>query len=84
MKKYLAEMFGTMILVLMGCGSAIFNGGCGSPAQVLMVATAFGLAVVAMAYTIGGISGCHSYGFLRRTSTWPMPHRLVPTPVPPG
>lgn len=59
MKKYLAEMFGTMILVLMGCGSAIFNGGCGSPAQVLMVATAFGLAVVAMAYTIGGISGCH-------------------------
>lgn len=59
MKKYLAEMFGTMILVLMGCGSAIFNGGCGSPAQVLMVAIAFGLAVVAMAYTIGGISGCH-------------------------
>ena len=43
----------------MGCGSAIFNGGCGSPAQVLMVAMAFGLSVVAMAYTIGGISGCH-------------------------
>ncbi len=59
MKKYLAEMFGTMVLVLMGCGSAIFNGGCGTPAQVLMVAVAFGLAVVAMAYTIGGISGCH-------------------------
>lgn len=59
MKKYLAEMVGTMTLVLMGCGSAIFNGGCGTPAQVLMVAVAFGLSVVAMAYTIGGISGCH-------------------------
>ena len=59
MKKYLAEMIGTMVLVLMGCGSAIFNGGCGTPAQVLMVAMAFGLSVVAMAYTIGGTSGCH-------------------------
>lgn len=59
MKKYIAEMIGTMVLVLMGCGSAVFNGGCGTPAQVLMVAFAFGLAVVAMAYTIGGISGCH-------------------------
>lgn len=59
MKKLLAEMVGTMVLVLMGCGSAIFNGGCGTPAQVLMVAMAFGLAVVAMAYTIGNISGCH-------------------------
>ena len=59
MKKYLAEMVGTMVLVLMGCGSAVFNGGCGTPAQVLMVAVAFGVSVVAMAYTIGGISGCH-------------------------
>lgn len=59
MKKYLAEMVGTMVLVLMGCGSAVFNGGCGTPAQVLMVAVAFGLSVLAMAYTIGGISGCH-------------------------
>ena len=59
MKRYLAEMIGTMVLVLMGCGSAIFNGGCGTPAQVLMVAMAFGLSVVAMAYTIGGVSGCH-------------------------
>lgn len=59
MKRYLAEMIGTMVLVLMGCGSAVFNGGCGTPAQVLMVAMAFGLSVVAMAYTIGGISGCH-------------------------
>ena len=59
MKKYLAEMVGTMVLVLMGCGSAIFNGGCGTTAQVLTVAMAFGLSVVAMAYTIGGTSGCH-------------------------
>lgn len=59
MKKYLAEMFGTMVLVLMGCGSAIMNHGCGDMAHVLSVAMAFGLAVVAMAYTIGGISGCH-------------------------
>ena len=59
MKKYLAEMVGTMVLVLMGCGSAIFNGGCGTSAQVLMVAVAFGLAVVSRAYTIGGVSGCH-------------------------
>lgn len=59
MKKYFAELFGTMVLVLLGCGSAVFNGGCGTPAQVLMVAFAFGLSVVAMAYAIGGISGCH-------------------------
>jgi len=59
MKKYLAEMFGTMVLVLMGCGAAIFNQGCGTTAQVLTVAFAFGLSVVAMAYAIGGISGCH-------------------------
>lgn len=59
MKKYLAEMIGTMVLVLMGCGSAIFNFGVGSTAQVLTVAFGFGLSVVAMAYTIGKISGCH-------------------------
>ena len=59
MKKYIAEMIGTMVLVLMGCGSAIFNFGVGTTAQVLTVAFGFGLAVVAMAYTIGGVSGCH-------------------------
>ncbi len=58
MKKYLAEMVGTMVLVLMGCGVAT-SVGCGEPAGVLATAVAFGLAVVAMAYTIGGISGCH-------------------------
>ena len=59
MKKYLSEAIGTMVLVLMGCGCAVFNGGCGTTAQVLTVAFAFGLSVVAMAYAIGPISGCH-------------------------
>ena len=60
MKKYLAEMFGTMVLVLMGCGAAV-SLGCNNadPETVVGTAFAFGLAVVAMAYTIGGISGCH-------------------------
>ena len=63
MKKYLAEMIGTMVLVLMGCGSAVFAGSVagtvGAGVGTLGVALAFGLAVVSMAYTIGGISGCH-------------------------
>ncbi|MFI3266191.1 MAG: MIP family channel protein [Rikenellaceae bacterium] len=58
-KKLLAEAIGTMVLVLMGCGAAVFNGGATSVAAVLTIAFAFGLSVVAMAYTIGGISGCH-------------------------
>ncbi len=63
MKKYLAEMLGTMVLVLMGCGAAV-SLGCTSndPAlasTVVGTALAFGLAVVAMVYTIGGTSGCH-------------------------
>lgn len=63
MKKYLAEMIGTFVLVLMGCGSAIFAGiGVGTTGYgvtTLGVAFAFGLSVIAMAYTIGNISGCH-------------------------
>ncbi len=59
MKKYFAEMFGTMVLVLLGCGAAVMNGGAGNVAAVLTIAFAFGLAVVGMAYAIGGISGCH-------------------------
>ena len=61
MKKYLAEMVGTMVLVLMGCGVAV-SLGCDPTANIPAVvgtAMAFGLSVVAMAYTIGGISGCH-------------------------
>lgn len=63
MKKYLAEMIGTMVLVLMGCGSAVFAGQIagtvGAGVGTLGVAMAFGLSVIAMAYTIGNISGCH-------------------------
>ena len=58
MKKYFAECIGTMVLTLMGCGTAMFLG-CDTPAGVVGTAIAFGLSVVAMAYTIGGISGCH-------------------------
>ena len=61
MKKYLAEMFGTMVLVLMGCGVAVsvVCNPVDNIASVIATAFAFGLSVVAMAYTIGGISGCH-------------------------
>lgn len=58
MKKYVAEMVGTMVLTLLGCGTAVFVG-CGEPAGVAATALAFGLSVIAMAYTIGNISGCH-------------------------
>ena len=61
MKKYLAEMVGTMVLVFMGCGAAV-SLGCNpvtDQASVVGTALAFGLSVVAMAYAIGGISGCH-------------------------
>jgi aquaporin Z len=63
MKKYLAELVGTMVLVLMGCGTAVSlsctSNDASLAATVIGTALAFGLAVVAMAYTIGGISGCH-------------------------
>jgi len=53
-------MFGTMVLVLMGCGAAVSLGCDNSvPATVVGTSLAFGLAVLAMCYTIGGISGCH-------------------------
>jgi aquaporin Z len=59
MKKYFAEMIGTMVLVLMGCGTAV-SLNCGvDTASVVGTAMAFGLAVVGMAYAIGGVSGCH-------------------------
>ena len=58
MKKYFAEFIGTLVLTLMGCGTAVFVG-CNTPAGVVGTAIAFGLSVVAMAYTIGGVSGCH-------------------------
>jgi len=58
--KFSAEFFGTLVLVLMGCGSAVLAGANGTTGVgILGIAFAFGLSVVAMAYAIGHISGCH-------------------------
>jgi aquaporin Z len=60
MKKYIAEFIGTMVLVIMGCGTAMLvgcdavNGG-----GYILTALAFGLTIVGMAYCVGNISGCH-------------------------
>lgn len=62
MKKYLAELIGTFSLVFFGCGSAVISGVSAtglSGTGILGISIAFGFAVVAMAYAIGGISGCH-------------------------
>jgi len=58
MKKYIAELIGTFTLVFMGCGSAMLLG-CDATGGHLAVALAFGLAIVATAYVIGDVSGCH-------------------------
>lgn len=66
-KKYLAEFIGTMVLVIFGCGSAVAaNALLGIAGQSvplafssLLIAFAFGLSIVAMAYSIGNVSGCH-------------------------
>lgn len=55
-KKYIAELIGTFVLVFMGCGSAVLAGGY---IGFVGISFAFGLSVLAMAYAIGGISGCH-------------------------
>jgi len=58
--KFSAEFFGTLVLVLMGCGSAVIAGANGTGGVGLLgISFAFGLSVVAMAYAIGHISGCH-------------------------
>lgn len=59
-KKYLAEFIGTFVLVLFACGTAAMVG-CSSAlgSGYLVTALAFGLVIVAMAYSIGNISGCH-------------------------
>jgi aquaporin Z len=64
MKKYLAELFGTMVLVFFGCGTAVvcggFTGGTGTGfLGVAAISLAFGLAIIAAAYAIGHVSGCH-------------------------
>jgi aquaporin Z len=56
MKKYLAEFFGTFVLVFIGTGSAVIAG---ADIGVLGIAFAFGIAVLTMVYAIGPISGCH-------------------------
>ncbi len=60
LKKYIAEMIGTCVLVTFGCGTACAVG-CSSESGsgYLLTALAFGLAIVAMAYSVGNISGCH-------------------------
>ena len=52
-KKYVAEFFGTAVLVIVGCGTAVTS------SSSLTIALAFGLSVVVLAYMIGDISGCH-------------------------
>ena len=54
MKKYLSEIIGTFVLVLFGCGVAVFTN-----ADIVATSLAFGLAIVALAYVIGPVSGCH-------------------------
>lgn len=56
MKKYLAELVGTFILVLFGCGTAVVAG---DKVGILGIAFAFGFALIGAAYGIGPISGCH-------------------------
>ncbi len=53
-KKDVCEAIGTFVLVLFGCGTAVFSGG-----NLVATALAFGLSIVTMAYTIGKVSGCH-------------------------
>ncbi|MHC4216253.1 MAG: aquaporin, partial [Planctomycetota bacterium] len=56
MKKFIAELIGTFTLVLLGCGTAVVAG---DQVGVLGIAFAFGFALLAMAYGIGPVSGCH-------------------------
>ena len=60
-KRAIAEFIGTFALVFFGCGAAVVGGmGSGATAvDLLGIASAFGFAIVAMAYGIGPISGCH-------------------------
>ena len=54
MKKYICDFIGTLVLVLFGCGTAVLTN-----ADVVATSLAFGLSIVALAYVIGNISGCH-------------------------
>ena len=60
MRKYIAELIGTCVLVTMGCGTAMLVGcDAANGGGYILTALAFGLSIVAMAYSIGNISGCH-------------------------
>ena len=54
LKKYISEFIGTLVLVFFGCGVAVISGG-----NLVATSLTFGLSIVAMAYVIGNISGCH-------------------------
>jgi len=56
MKKYSAELVGTFVLIFGGVGSAVLAG---SQIGYVGISLAFGLALLAMCYAIGPISGCH-------------------------
>ena len=58
LKKCLAEFIGTAVLVVFGCGVAVATG-CAGNDGIVATALAFGLVIVAMAYSIGNVSGCH-------------------------
>ncbi len=58
LKKCIAEAIGTFVLVVFGCGVAVATG-CTGNDGIVATALAFGLVIVAMAYSIGNISGCH-------------------------
>ncbi|MBR1537461.1 MAG: aquaporin [Treponema sp.] len=58
-KKYVAEFIGTFVLVLFACGAAVVSGCSTGNAGHLITALAFGLVIVAMAYSVGNVSGCH-------------------------
>ena len=60
MRKYIAEGIGTAVLVILGCGTAMLVGcDAANGGGYVLTALAFGLSIVAMAYSIGNISGCH-------------------------
>lgn len=59
MRKYIAEFIGTFILIFFACGTATVSGGAIGVTGVVGIALSFGLAIIALAYSIGQISGCH-------------------------
>ncbi|MBQ0051248.1 MAG: aquaporin, partial [Treponema sp.] len=58
-KKYVAEFIGTFVLVLFACGAAVVSSCAAGNVGHLLTALAFGLVIVAMAYSVGNVSGCH-------------------------